>query len=420
MKPVLFIVLFISQLGLYAQWYNLGNPHPSMNGSHYTVYPTMVNMVQMSSDGIGYKARLVSGTGPLEVYYTHDDWATSQKINSFFTHGHGCCSIDCIFTLDDSICNISLADQSFSTIHQTTDYGVSWSTLGSAEFRRNMEFFNKDFGYSTITTNNIIRFRLGKESQGLTYLIFNADSLTQSLPGTLDFTSPSNGYFSASKNTNESYVFHTQDSGATWSQIYYTQDLITSICFPDSALGYICTINGSILKTQDAGQNWSILNSPMNDTIYAIDFLNDSLGFISGVNGQLYKTTDGGINWTMENTGVSSSIVDVYWIKENVAYAQTMVGDLLKMSFPNSIASESQKELNIRISPNPTNGEISILTDYDKKMKVNIYNQLGKLVLENIISSSNFKKLSLPQSAGIYFVRIEVEGRTYTEKVVKH
>ena len=53
--------------------------------------------------------------------------------------------------------------------------------------------------------------------------------------------------------------------------------------------------------------NWTWLNpKPQGNTLYAMDFVNDNTGFTAGNYGTILKTNDKGDNWIKLNSGTSS------------------------------------------------------------------------------------------------------------------
>ena len=69
---------------------------------------------------------------------------------------------------------------------------------------------------------------------------------------------------------------------------------LKKVHFTDSLTGYICADN-SVLKTTDAGENWTRLGAGNN--FYGIYFLNKNTGWIGGRQKEIRKTTDGGVSW---------------------------------------------------------------------------------------------------------------------------
>ena len=109
----------------------------------------------------------------------------------------------------------------------------------------------------------------------------------------------------------EGWAIHT----STFPEVPAQRDLF----FLDDQIGYTTGNAGTILKTFDGGQNWTILHSYLTETGYnpdaatdailqAVCFINDSIGFAGGDGENDYfndvytdavflKTSDGGVTW---------------------------------------------------------------------------------------------------------------------------
>ncbi len=66
-------------------------------------------------------------------------------------------------------------------------------------------------------------------------------------------------------------------------------------------LGYA----GKILRTQDSGFTWELIDSGTDHALFSIDFADDNpqVGWITGQEGLALKTTDGGASWKPQQTG---------------------------------------------------------------------------------------------------------------------
>jgi len=81
------------------------------------------------------------------------------------------------------------------------------------------------------------------------------------------------------------------------------------------------------------------------------------------------------------------------------------------------LATETISLTTIKLYPNPTNGNI-IYVDLDKKAKIEIFNVLGKRIITTTLSK-NEKEINITNlSKGIYLVKINIEGRVATRKLV--
>lgn len=66
----------------------------------------------------------------------------------------------------------------------------------------------------------------------------------------------------------------------------------------DKQVGYIVGNNGLILKTVDAGSNWSIINTTYRQyNLTSVDFFDVNNGVAVGTNGNILRTTDAGLTW---------------------------------------------------------------------------------------------------------------------------
>jgi photosystem II stability/assembly factor-like uncharacterized protein len=69
-------------------------------------------------------------------------------------------------------------------------------------------------------------------------------------------------------------------------------------------------------------QNWTWQNPlPQGHTLTEVFFSNANTGYTVGLDGTILKTTDAGINWTALNTGTTFSFSSVYFINADTGYA---------------------------------------------------------------------------------------------------
>lgn len=61
--------------------------------------------------------------------------------------------------------------------------------------------------------------------------------------------------------------------------------------------GWAAQFDGTILKTTDAGENWSIIHLFDDYGIWGISFVDELTGYVVNTYGSVHKTTDGGITW---------------------------------------------------------------------------------------------------------------------------
>lgn len=135
--------------------------------------------------------------------------------------------------------------------------------------------------------------------------------------------------------TNDSIrtIIRTTDAGANWSIVEdgigtWLQD----VDFASSSVGVAVGDSSVILRTTDAGQNWSAVSSPLtnNRQLMSVNFIDANIGFIAGGNATkdsiqtLLKTVDGGQTWSILFDNLGPMLYDVYFHSATNGHA---VGD---------------------------------------------------------------------------------------------
>ncbi|HMQ69788.1 MAG TPA: YCF48-related protein [Ignavibacteria bacterium] len=113
-------------------------------------------------------------------------------------------------------------------------------------------------------------------------------------------------------------IIKTIDGGNKWSicQSVKSSDL-NSIFFLNERDGYAAGNSGTILKTTDSGNNWSNVSFHSKINIYDIQFCDKLTGYASGLNGIILKSTNAGENWFALKTGSNSSLFCISFLNEN-------------------------------------------------------------------------------------------------------
>ncbi len=124
-------------------------------------------------------------------------------------------------------------------------------------------------------------------------------------------------------NNNQSIGYITEDGGASWQQI---NDIgignLNAVCANTNAV-YVAGAGGRILKTDDGGVKWTILNSGTTENIAAIRMLNENTGYFFTRTGKVYKITNAGLNCNLQaNAGLDLTSLEKVVYKNNLeAYA---------------------------------------------------------------------------------------------------
>lgn len=112
-------------------------------------------------------------------------------------------------------------------------------------------------------------------------------------------------------------IWEEQESGTTQT--------LRDICFVSNTTGYIVGDAGTVLKTENSGEEWSQIDAGLTGKIVTVCFVNEQTGFIGGDNeNPLYKTTDGGLSWEPLDHGLGNDPIDlvndIYFIDENIGF----------------------------------------------------------------------------------------------------
>lgn len=112
------------------------------------------------------------------------------------------------------------------------------------------------------------------------------------------------GFFCGGEKSENGYIYHTTDAGATWNAVYSNTGLsLYDILFVNDSVGYCCGEDMLILRTADKGLHWASTENKMNSddffngTLYGI-FGDEYLLFFAG--GKNFNI--GIINWIKDNT----------------------------------------------------------------------------------------------------------------------
>jgi len=105
-----------------------------------------------------------------------------------------------------------------------------------------------------------------------------------------------------------------------WQNPFPQGNDINSIKFFDSQLGYTVGEAGVILKTVNGGLNWSLCQSPVEQTLYSVSVLDSNSAIATGEGGVIIRTTNRGSNWIIINSGTSNNLYCVQFVNQSTGY----------------------------------------------------------------------------------------------------
>ncbi|HEX9251782.1 MAG TPA: YCF48-related protein, partial [Ignavibacteriaceae bacterium] len=221
-----------------------------------------------------------------------------------------------------------------TSILKTTDGGNNWikdSVFFQNEIFSTIFFVDENVGF--IGGNGIKKTTDG----GLTWLnSFIEPGGVSTLPiNKFSFYSKTFGYACGGRVDIAGVVWKTTDGGESWSSIGLSPDQIYDVYIIDS-LNAI-SLSGDpellyplgIIRTTDAGVNWSFTNLPFFGISFAIDFLDDKNGW-SAAGYKFLNSTDGGDTWTEQFIFDSTVVYDLQFVDQYTGFACGENGVLLK------------------------------------------------------------------------------------------
>ncbi|MDD7915945.1 endonuclease [Polaribacter ponticola] len=88
-------------------------------------------------------------------------------------------------------------------------------------------------------------------------------------------------------------------------------------------------------------------------------------------------------------------------------------------SHDSTLSTEESSLISFKMYPNPTNGN-KVFFETTKNLTIKVYNIVGKLILENKVSSSKNQLDITTLSKGIYFIKIDSDKNSEIKKLIKN
>ncbi len=247
-------------------------------------------------------------------------------------------------------------------------------------------------------------------------------------------------------------VYKTTNGGQTWTENYAPSSAnFYAIDFPvNSQIGYISGLVGSsgqykVMKTTNGGGSWNgqSLGGGIVPAV-SVSFADNSIGyavFRPGGYNMMMKTTNGGTNWFAINSTTWHGYEDILAIDANIVYAVGRGGMIRKTTNGGQVWIEEKQEpkteirnnKSLMVYPNPFRNAANIkfaIRNPQSEISLRIYDASGRLVrsfsdiqcsLNNSVHSvlwSGDDNSSRVLPSGIYFVQLESEDHSQTEKMI--
>src|SRR5947207_9786242 len=123
--------------------------------------------------------------------------------------------------------------------------------------------------------------------------------------------------------------------GASSSQWHWQNPLpqgnnLRGASFVDANTGTVVGEYGTIVRTTDGGNSWTIQASGTTQTLWAVSFTDVTNGTAVGEGGTILRTTDGGDHWASQPSGTTLQLRGVWFSDSNNGAAVGDSGTILR------------------------------------------------------------------------------------------
>ncbi len=232
-------------------------------------------------------------------------------------------------------------------------------------------------------------------------------------------------------------IFRSTDNGLTWELVTNgippSTNFFMNLTISEEGYIYLGTRRLGIYRTKDMGENWEHIRHGW------IRYVTTKPGgyLMAGAEQEgLILSTDHGDTWQIINSGLpsilpyTSFINSVYFDRDGYAYCSVHNFGIYRSALPVSVNHDeenfnSDSYILFQNYPNPFNPKTTINYTLSQSglIKVKVYDILGNeiAVLVNEEQSAGNYKIEFDagnRSSGIYFYRLESEGKFLTKKML--
>lgn len=212
-------------------------------------------------------------------------------------------------------------------ILKTTDGGQHWEMAAQSTFDLHAVSFRDSLNgicaggdwlheYSCITTT----------SDGGKTWNESSSTVTNRYIDKVRFVNLTTGYaVGGNTDTFGGFILKTTNAGESWSTVNTKMQnyRMSDLSLPDENIIYTVGESGQVLKSDDAGASWLELSTNTRENLHAVSFLNATTGYVTGSNGVILKTTDGGETWNKQVSPIDKDLYSVYFKDTNTGYIVT-------------------------------------------------------------------------------------------------
>lgn len=218
-------------------------------------------------------------------------------------------------------------------------------------------------------------------------------------------------------------VYMSTNGGTTWMSAGLSSYFIATLLFNGGTL-YAGTFGHGVFVSTNNGTTWKPANNGISATSYTYGMTASGTNVFVGNGSGAFLSTNGGTSWTAVNTGLPGNganglgglvVNATYIFGGNAGVYRRPLADFISSGVSAVAASPSTIEL----SPNPTNGMITVRARTGNEIRATVENVLGQRVSAASVHGSDLSLDLSSVPAGAYYVRITVDGVATTRMIVR-
>jgi photosystem II stability/assembly factor-like uncharacterized protein len=221
-----------------------------------------------------------------------------------------------------------------------------------------------------------------------------------------------------------SAIIKTTDGGNSWIPYGTNYSYLWDVDFANNNIGFIVGENGLILRTTDAGENWSVLPSGVANALMAVESVDSNIVYACGRFGIILSTEDAGNTWTPQWSGTYKDLCTINFSGPNTGFAAGYYGTILKTDngggFPVDVNYRPSVESCINVCPNPSTDKITIeISEKELSGHIEIIDVRGNVVINKEFRGGRIHCNISPLKTGIYVLKAVSENQVQFGKFIK-
>ena len=222
----------------------------------------------------------------------------------------------------DSATVVGIVNNNGGTVLKTTNRGENWTEepmgIPYQDLVRDLSFSGKNNGTIVCDLGMIVRTTNAGTSwimDSTFYQYFQRSYGIDLLRG-VHMIDTSLTYISGGGGS----IYRSTNSGQNWTILSGGYFDLHGSYFVNSNTGWCVGEEGNLQKTTNGGSNWSFYPQLTREVLWDVMFPGPSTGYISGDSGVILKTTNAGANWFFLNSGTRINLFDIFFVNNETGY----------------------------------------------------------------------------------------------------